>query len=606
LDQNQKDPFGKEWHAAPLKYHIIKKNNELREMSLPNPVSMIEVFCFMEKYEKELLVYFGKDSFSIRKHKKNKSLYYIKNDHNVILYEHITPEDGRAMQLEAAGNYFYIEPFSRLDKFYKSDIWFELNRRYKYFGKIDYNRCFDSIYTHTYNWIIAGNLVDAKKYTNPQILSVIDRLLQSMNGSITNGIVVGPEFSRALAEILLQAVDNEVISELDNLGYIRNRSYNVSRYIDDIFIFSNSEVEINTIISKYIKYAEKYHLKLNERKQEVGSLPRVWFEWKGEVGSFIDNFTTKFFYDGEKNYLIKGKNLSNVNITAKIKDQFQDMIATNQMYKDKIVSYVMSTIFNKIIESQGEENKITIFREEEGTKAFKKFVDLIFYIYSFAPIYNNTEKLVSIMYLIKKEISEEEIQNALAEIALKYDYLFDSNLDDLVNLILLFGCNGVELNTYTENRIVKVLEENQNPILWAVFLIYAQYNQSFQRKISEMIEENIKKFIGKITDYHSFFIYKHVWWIYIFVDCPYLSTPILQAIKNTLNNVQQTLSNNTGSCVAKKEVIKFLLNASYPYKFICWDFEKEEFYKNIVFSTFDRTIFNTKSDKNSGFDFGEY
>lgn len=47
LDVNQKDPFGKEWHAAPLKYHIIKKNNDLREMSLPNPVSMIEVFCFL-------------------------------------------------------------------------------------------------------------------------------------------------------------------------------------------------------------------------------------------------------------------------------------------------------------------------------------------------------------------------------------------------------------------------------------------------------------------------------------------------------------------------------------------------------------------------------
>lgn len=141
------------------------------------------------------------------------------------------------MQLEAAGNYFYIEPFSRLDKFYKSDLWFDLNRRYKYFGKIDFNRCFDSIYTHTYNWIIAGNTVDAKKYTNTHILSVIDRMLQSMNGSITNGIVVGPEFSRALAEILLQTIDNEVILELENLGYIRERTYNVSRYIDDIYIF---------------------------------------------------------------------------------------------------------------------------------------------------------------------------------------------------------------------------------------------------------------------------------------------------------------------------------------------------------------------------------
>ena len=96
LDVAQKDPFGKEWHAAPLKYHIIKKNNELREMSIPNPVSMIEVFGFIEKYEKELLVYWGKESFSIRKHKRNRSLYYKSNEHNRLIYEHINPEDGTA------------------------------------------------------------------------------------------------------------------------------------------------------------------------------------------------------------------------------------------------------------------------------------------------------------------------------------------------------------------------------------------------------------------------------------------------------------------------------------------------------------------------------
>ena len=70
--------------------------------------------------------------------------------------------------------------------------------------------------------------------------------------------------------------------------------------------------------------------------------------------------------------------------------------------------------------------------------------------------------------------------------------------------------------------------------------------------------------------------------------------------------VQQTLNKDTGSCVAKKEVVKFLLNASYPYKFINWDIKKEEFYENVVFSTFDRTIFNTKSDKNLDFVIEEY
>lgn len=609
LDVNQKDPFGKEWHAAPLKYHIIKKNNDLREMSLPNPVSMIEVFCFIEKYEKELIVYFGKNSFSIRKHKKNRSLYFRRSIDNRLLYEHINPDDGKAMQLEAAGNYFYIEPFSRLDRFYKSDTWFDLNRRYKYFGKIDINRCFDSIYTHTYNWIIAGNSVDAKKYTNSHILSVIDRMLQSMNGSITNGIVVGPEFSRALAEILLQTIDNEVFLELENIGYYKERSYNISRYIDDIFIFSNSEEEINTIISKYIQCAEKYHLKLNESKQEVGSLPRVWFEWKDQVGIFVENFTRKFFYalDDEQNYLVKAKNLLKINITSKIKNQFQDMIANNFLYKDKIVSYVMSTIFNKIREIHNNEDKVcTLFREEEGSRAFMKFMDMIFYIYSFSPTYNNTEKVVSIMYLIENKVGEEESYEALSEMALKYDYLFDGNLEDLVNLLLLFACNGVELNTITENRIIEIMKKNQNPILWAVFLIYSKYDEDFQEEIALSIERNIRKFTVKIIDFQNFFLYNHVWWIYIFIECPYLSNTIKDEMNNTLQKVKQTLNKETASCIAKKEVIKFLQNTAYQYKFINWGIKKKEFYENIVFSTFDRTIFNTKGEYNSDFDFEEY
>ena len=608
LNNEQKEPFGSEWHAAPLKYHILKKNNELREMSLPNPVSMIEVYSFIEKYEKELLVYFDKDSFSIRKHKRNRSLYYRKSEHNRIFYEHIDPDDGRAWQIEAAGNYFYIEPFVRLDIFYKSDLWFDLNRRYKYFGKIDFNRCFDSIYTHAYNWIVTENPVDAKKYKNSHILSVIDRLLQNMNGSITNGIVVGPEFSRALAEILLQTIDNDVILELENIGYVRDRSYNVSRYIDDVFIFSNSEEDINNIISKYIQCAEKYHLKFNESKKEVGSLPRVWFEWKDDVSLFLDIVIRNLFHslNDEQKFLIKGNSLLKINVTSKIKNQFQDMISKNLLYKDKIVSYVMSTLFNKIRKIRCDENKkYTLFREGESAKSFIRFVDLIFYIYSFSSTYNNTEKIVSIMYLIEEEIGEEEIQSALSEIALRYDYIFDSNLEDLVNLLLLFGCNGVELNTIIENKILKIINKNQNPILWAVFLVYSSYSKDFQQEISSKIEGNIKKFIMKIIDIQNFFVYEHVWWIYIFMDCPYLSHSIKSEMKNILKGAQQTLNKDTGSCTAKKEVVKFLLNGSYQYKFINWGIKKKEFYENIVFSTFDRTIFNTKGD-NLDFDFDDY
>ena len=193
---------------------------------------------------------------------------------------------------------------------------------------------------------------------------------------------------------------------------------------------------------------------------------------------------------------------------AKIKNQFQDMIANNLIYKDKIVSYVMSTVFNKIREVQnGEDKTYTLFREEEGVSAYLKFVDLLFYVYSFSPTFNNTEKIVSIIYLIENEIGEKETNDVLSEIALRYDFLFESNFEDLVNLLLLFACNGVELNTFTERKIMQIMEKDQNPILWALFLIYSRYNKGFQDEIVLNIENCIRRFTAKIIDFQNFFLY---------------------------------------------------------------------------------------------------
>ena len=114
-------------------------------------------------------------------------------NNNIIEYA-----DQAILQNESAGNYYDRFPYQQLDHFYKSDEWHDLNRKYKFFAKLDYSKCFDSIYTHTFNWIIASNVQEAKRLDEGHFLSATDKLLQNMNMSITNGIVVGPEFSRFL------------------------------------------------------------------------------------------------------------------------------------------------------------------------------------------------------------------------------------------------------------------------------------------------------------------------------------------------------------------------------------------------------------------------
>ena len=71
------------------------------------------------------------------------------------------------------------------------------------------------------------------------------------NGRSSNGIVVGPEFLRMMAEILLQHIDNEILLELEKDGIFYKVDYAAFRYVDDIFLFSNQPQVLEQILSKY-------------------------------------------------------------------------------------------------------------------------------------------------------------------------------------------------------------------------------------------------------------------------------------------------------------------------------------------------------------------
>ena len=56
------------------------------------------------------------------------------------------------------------------------------------------------------------------------------------------GILIGPEFSRIFAEIILQSVDAELISQLaEGANLVHKVDYEIFRYVDDFFVFYNQE-----------------------------------------------------------------------------------------------------------------------------------------------------------------------------------------------------------------------------------------------------------------------------------------------------------------------------------------------------------------------------
>lgn len=579
------------WHAAPLKYRTLKDNNEYREMSYVNPLSMIEICIFLDEYEKLLLDYLNKESFSIRKHKRRDNLLFKQTQDGKVEYGYKSIIDR-----EATGDFYEIYPFSRLDLFYKSIEWFDLNRRYKYFGKLDYSKCFDSIYTHTYNWLIADNTIDAKEFNKNHFLSATDRLLQNMNMSITNGIIVGPEFCRFLAEIILQAIDRDVINELKSEGYIREETYEIKRYVDDMFIFADKEEDIQQIIEEVTRAAEKFKLKINHEKKIIGKLPHIWSEWISNISEFQKYMIDSMFYsllDQEHSYLLKERNVSSVGKMAKIKELFQNVIISDEKMNVKIVSYCLSTIYNKLKTQRNNEVKKSIFNMGNDSVVYC-FFDLLFYFFSFAPTYKNTEKVISIIHVIEKEIGERKSTENLVKIIGRYNYIFyNGNFSDITNLLLMCTIKKIDIGRIAEEKCKKMIEKENNPMHYAIWLLYdqnvAQGKMAIKTDIENIICQklDILKMMG-----NNLFLNPDLWWIFIFFGCPYLIQSSQDEMEDFLKSSKASFSIDSVWGASKIEVIEFYLCNKYSNKLIDWKIDKDTFYKNIVFKTFERTIFN--------------
>lgn len=591
---NEGDLWGAKWHAVPLKYHIYKNRFEMREMSLISPLSMIELPLFIEAFEKQLLLFSSAEGFSVRKHTINDRLQYVEvtSGKGVKYYS-------AEKSIESSGDFYSIYPYKYISQFQNSDYWYQLNREYKYLGKIDYSKCFDSIYSHTYTWLITKNSVDGKNYGKYQyFLNMCDKLMQNFNGSVTNGIVVGPEFSRTMMEILAQNIDNQVKSKLLKEGICEVRDYSVSRYVDDIFIFADEEKIVEHIIELYRDEAEVFHFRLNDQKRIMGKLPYAWFGWKEHIHSVNEYVCRTLFFDNTAKYAIR----YSPQMLPNMKMMYQNIVADYPDYQAKITSYVLTTIYKRIMGS----NK-PLFSDENVVKKIMYFLDAVFYFYSFSLSYNNTEKVISIMDVLGNQVPEEIFVDCLHKVMCDYSLsLAKANPEDIINLILLSSMYGIELPDVVERLLVDKIEKTGNPLMYAVFLQYFGYNKKKKKKFQKRVEEKIDEALSNIYKSQDFFMYRESWWLYIFSNCSLLSKSCRDSMISKLKDQKDFLEKSSSTHLAKTAkllVIDYLLDDAEKYKFFNWDMSKEELFEYTVFTTYKRTLFNGYNAKTNVEDF---
>lgn len=405
--KNSETPFagGKwgNWTTSPLKFNILKGTDSIRGLNLVQLLSAMNIYFFVECYQKELLDILSNNScFSLRYHRKSSDLFYRRNSKKIVDYFEKTSQKVDRAILQQTGAYFKIYKFNSVSSFTNSRLWQQCNFKYHNFAKIDYKSCFDSIYTHAYKWCIEKDTVDSKEASNANLHIVIDRVLQNINGRSSNGLIVGPEFSRMIAEVLLQEIDVEVKQNLTAQGLNAGTDYRVFRYVDDIYIFSYTQAHTDLIIKTIEIAAQKYLLKFNEFKYLKANTPVVLSSWLGKARALSDRISTLFYRKQELHDMVDKKPLlkSGYISVKRIKDDFIYLV--NEFPKEQryIVSFMLSTLLNNI---SSKKDGYALFEPDKCARAFV-LLDLAMYIYSFCPCFEHTQKLISMIVYMDDEL----------------------------------------------------------------------------------------------------------------------------------------------------------------------------------------------------------
>lgn len=596
------------WSSVPLKYKIMKGNDTERVMSVIQPLGALSLLYFVFLYESEILTYFKCNHiFSIRYHKRNPNLYYLKRDNSKEMKKQIeyfqSVRNIGVNIIQQTGQFYKIGPFDSINSFCGSQWWRFANFQYKYYLKLDYKACFDSIYSHTFNWLLMPNVDDAKK-GNPSLFNTIDRELQNINGRVTNGIVVGPEFSRMAAEILLQHVDEMVASKLSLLGLTAYLDYKVFRYVDDIFVFANDQNILDNIYTSYKDYASRFHLQINELKLEKGETPFIRKPWLQKTRALCDMLVDNLFTKGKESDCIISHAYMNI---ERLKDEITLLIKDNNSEKRTIVSFLLSTLLNNI--SKRQRGKSLFGKEtQDVTRKIKRSIrvmDMAFFIYAFFPSFEQTRKLISLISYMNEEIDyrkSEVARKCLQRVVHDYNFIFrDKNLPDLVDWFRFFQEYEVVLDRITEDFILGKIVKDWNPIIAADYLLYSQYDQRYFQSVQNEIFTHVSDHLEQLKYSEDVLMNKEFWDVIVFHNCPYLDVKLKKCMGECIEKVSD-LNENAPKYLSDK--IRILIKKymedgivnTLKYGFFKWNKDKN-FAKRITYRTYQRTLFRKKRRK---------
>lgn len=261
--------------TVPFSYKIRHRASDFRKLGVLHPSALWEVKEFYGKFDEWMIFECRRSPVSIRAPFKVSGTFYERSDSDAVNQfkkGQVSTSDIDNLS-RYNPSYFSYRGFTRLYRFFLSDEFADLEKRYGVLRTLDVSRCFDSIYTHSISWALMGKKLAKDNKKAESAAKAFDDLMMYINHGETNGIVIGPEISRIFAEIIFQTVDVAAIRRLESRNYRHGREYSLRRYVDDVFIFADSDAVAEEVRDTYLDALAAFNLYSNPHKMTAVARP---------------------------------------------------------------------------------------------------------------------------------------------------------------------------------------------------------------------------------------------------------------------------------------------------------------------------------------------
>lgn len=551
-------------YGIPFNYEIKKTiDGETRTLSIIHPYNQFYFIELYSKYDTLMIHLCSKSQFSLRHISKIAKFYYkpefVFEEEPLRMNNREVEPDFLDKETKYLKSYFTYEPIDLIYKFFDRHEYQRLEQRFNYLMEFDISKCFYNIYTHSITWAIKDKESAKRNSNKTSFENSFDKLMQLANYNETNGIVVGPEISRIFAEIILQQIDINVLNKTEKY-YVYGVDFEIRRYVDDYFVFSNDERILDFVQKIFTKELEYYKLYINKSKIKRSLTPFIKDlavgkrELKNTLSSLFDSIIIK----SASEEIEESKNL-NINYIRKpyvisqnfIKD-FQCITKRNGLTYDNLSQDIIRYIKSKIVFILKNEN---IAKDPQNIENFLLMIlDILFYSFSLNITSNATFKLSQIIVIISKYLkdkNEDLKQTIFSKIIRDADFTLtnfkrkskhnETNIEILNLLIALKSLDTWCL--FTEKRLIELFElniKNTNSTLnyfQIITLLYYIDNKNQYNELRKYIEgSTINKFQNDLDPFSKSEL---TMLFFDFICCPFVSkrakVKVIQATKYSTN-----------------------------------------------------------------------